>query len=135
MSLNLPELDIKTLLRINEMNLEGELATCSSYFYTVSSLSVEAEELAERAQIALETHEVTLAQQYKAADEDAKETHIKRMYRADPKWNELKTSAQAIHKQHKLLQKAASAFEMKSRLLMSLNRRDLFKKGLHNQGE
>lgn len=127
------EIDIRVLLRINEMDLESELATCSSYFYTVSALSVEAEELAERAQIALETHEVTLAQQYKGADEDVKETHIKRLFKSDPKWNELKNKQQEIHKQHKLLQKAALSFEMKSRLLMSLNRRDLFKQGLKSQ--
>jgi len=129
------QLDVSKLVRINEMNLEGEMATCPSYFYSVSALSVEAEELAEKAQIALETHEVTLAQQYKLQDEDAKETHIKRMYRSDAKWNELKNECTRLHKEHKLLTKAASAFDMKSRLLMSLNRRDLFKRGLNNHDD
>ena len=123
------ELDISLLLRINEFKIADELCTCPSYFYTVSSLSVEAEDMYEAATTAIETYEVQLAASYKAIDEDVKETHIKRQYRADPKWNELKKQQNKVHKQWKLLTKAALAFEMKSKMLMSLNRRDLFKRG------
>ncbi len=123
------ELDISLLLRINEFKIAEELCTCSSYFYSVSSLAVEAEDMYEAATIAVETYEVQLAASYKQADEDVKETHIKRLYRADLKWNELHKQQLKIRKQWKLLQKAALAFEMKSKMLMSLNRRDLFKRG------
>ena len=123
------ELDISLLLRINEFKIAEELCTCPSYFYTVSALSVEAEDMYEAATTAIETYEVQLAAGYKQADEDIKETHIKRQFRSDPKWNELKKQQNKIHKQWKLLQKAALAFDMKSKMLMSLNRRDLFKRG------
>lgn len=123
------ELDIAKLLRINEFKIADELCTCPSYFYTVSALSVEAEDMYESATTALEMHEVALANTFKAQDEDIKETHIKRMFRGDSKWNELKKQQGKIHKQWKILTKAALAFEMKSKMLMSLNRRDLFKRG------
>ncbi len=135
--------DQKTIadhLTINELNLESEMATCAGFFFTYSCLAIDAEEIANNATIALESYEADLAEQFKLnftptkKNDEPTQTEIKRRYRADDKWNLLKKEQLKCERNQKVLEKGAKAFEIKSNMLMSMNKRDVqyMNKGMKN---
>lgn len=125
--------DINQVVAINELNLQGEMATCPAWYFYYASLHVEAEQSAENASLALETYESELAENIKKAaaltGDELTQTEIKRKFRADEKWQLLKQQEQKLNVNAKIMEKATKAIEMKSRMLTSMNRRDLFKRG------
>ncbi len=129
------EINIKELLQINELNLDEELAGCSYLYFMFSDLAIDAELIHNKAELALENHELDLANKYKAVhkpknnQDKLTETEIKRMYRGDEKWTLLKQEQMKCYANFKKLEKAAKAFEMKSQNCMSINKRQLFKAG------
>ena len=126
--------DINQVLRINELNLIGEMSNCAAWFYYYAALSIDAEDSADAATLAIETYEQQLASEYKNQPgiygEDMTQTAIKRLFRADAKWQALKEQESKLRNNAKMLDKAAKAIEMKSRMLMSINKRDMYKKGI-----
>lgn len=135
----MPDLDIEKYLKINELMLADELAMCASYYYTFASLEVEAEDAYEHATMALEIYEAELSAKFRsdAALKLAKATQkqVESFYKADEKWQLLKREQLKLQRNYRLMHKGASALEMKSRMLMSINRRDLFSrdKGFGNK--
>jgi hypothetical protein len=118
---------IKSLLKVNELNIEGELATCSSFFFTFSALAIDAEQLHDKATIKLETYEAELAKKQTTEKPDITQTEIKRQFRADTKWNQLKTEELDCQRDYKIVAAAAKAFEMKSNNMANINRRQIAK--------
>jgi len=108
------------------------MAQCPAWFYYYAALAIDAEEGADTATLAVETYEQLLAGDYKKlpAMSDLTQTEIKRHFRSDPKWQALKEQETKLRTNAKLLDKAAKALEMKSRMLMSINKRDMYKKGV-----
>jgi hypothetical protein len=133
---NEDELDIGKLISINELNLEQEMATCSSYYYMVSSLAIDARMELDQRILELETYESTLSAQItadheatrtKKTDKEITQTEVKRRFRDDVKWQLLKTQQLHAEKNASVMGKAADAIDMKSRMLTSLNKRQLEK--------
>jgi hypothetical protein len=60
-------------------------------------------------------------------DPEAKQQEIKRQFRADEKWNQLKEDQLEKQRKHKIVEKAAKAFEMKSNNMANINRRQIAK--------
>lgn len=121
---------VDRFLRVNELQLEQELAMCASYYYTFASLEVEAEDLYEKATLALEIYEAELNKKVRTENPElAKGTQksVEIKFREDLRWQELKRDQLEKQRNFRMLHKGASALEMKSRMLMSINRRDLFK--------
>lgn len=135
----MPEPDIDRYLKINELKLEDELAMCASYYYTFASLEVEAEDMYEHATMSLEIYEAELSFKYRTDEAlklaKATQKQVESFYKADEKWQLLKREQLKLQRNFRLMHKGASALEMKSRMLMSINRRDLFKqdKGFGNK--
>jgi hypothetical protein len=127
-----PQLISKSL-QINENNIEEELATTPSFYFTYACLAIEAEEIHDHATLALETYEQELAEKLKCdyiptkKNDEPTQTELKRLYRADEKWNLLKKEQLKCYKNYKILEKGARAFELKAQMLMSMNKRDVFK--------
>jgi hypothetical protein len=121
--------DIAAALKINEDNLEGEMAVCPSQFFSHASLVVDAEQLEENFKLAKEARAADIARSLKSQDSKGvmKEADLNRACREDTRWLELHEKETEYHSYVKKLKSAANGFEMKSRMLMSLNRRSLFK--------
>lgn len=129
------ELDLPRLVQINESQIKSELASCPAYFYMVANLSVEAEALYEETSLALSVCEAEIGPKIKADNEDdtkkeMTQTELKRLFTKDPEWLKIKHLQLKRLKNFKLMEKAAKALDMKSRLLTSINRRDLHEKGI-----
>lgn len=131
--------DIDDLVGINELDLNTELATCAAYFYNVSCAAVEAKSIYEQCILELETYEVELSEKFRVQIETTKgktalskitQTEIKRQFRDDPHWIALKHQELKSQKQYEIMEKATKALEMKSRMLSSLNRRQLVNSGM-----
>lgn len=129
--------NINEVLQINELNLQQEMATCPAWYYYYAALAVDAEESADTAALAVETYEQQLAGEYKRlpAGSDLTQTEIKRSFRSDSRWQALKEQETKLRTNSKLLDKAAKAMEMKSRMLMSINKRDMYKKGVFTKDD
>ncbi|SRR5215204_1429435 len=128
--------DLKTidsLLRINEANIQHELASVASYYFHYSNLAVEAELYAEKLELTLSTVETKVARAVKSGNTkgEAKEADIKRACREDEEWLAEQDKLLNMQRSAKILSKIAIAFDMKSKMLMSLNRRDLHKTENH----
>lgn len=128
------EIDVDELLRINENDLVTELKTTPSHHYLLASLATRAEALHDDAVLQLEQYEVTLAKKLKEEHiaknsgskfkiEELKETEIKREYRGDAKWLELKRQELNTYEEYKRMTKAEKAMEMKHQSCMSINKR------------
>ncbi len=119
---------IDQVIAINEMNLQGEMALCPSWYFYYANLKVEAEESADAAILAVETYEAQLAYTIKESPgiygSDLTQTEIKRIFRADDKWKQLRTEENKLKKNTRIMYEATKALEMKSRMLMSMNKRD-----------
>ena len=126
--------DINQVLRINELNLTSEMSNCAAWFYYYAALSIDAEDSADAATLAIETYEQQLAAEYKSQPavygEKLAQPAIQRLFRADARWQALKEQESKLKVNAKILDKAAKAIEMKSRMLMSINKRDMYKKGI-----
>jgi hypothetical protein len=125
---------IAEYLTINELNLEDELATCARYYYLYADLATDAERAYNEAVMILEQYEATVSKTIKIRllsegnkREKITETEIKRCYREDDRWKELKIQELEAEIRFKKLEKAMKAFEMKNQSCMSLNKRQLFK--------
>jgi hypothetical protein len=128
------DIDVKESLVINEGDLDTELANVSSYYYLFSSMSTDAENQLQQIQLNLEVYEVALAGKIKeelisngAKADKITETEIKRQYRKDDKWIQLRKQVIEAECDFKKLEKAAKSFDMKSQNCMSLNKRQLYK--------
>jgi hypothetical protein len=133
-----PPIDINQVLQVNELNLQKEMSTCPAWYYYYAALAIDAEEGADNATLAVETYEQLLASDYKSKPSiygDMTVTDIKRHFRGDAKWQLLKEQENKLRTNAKLLDKAAKALEMKSRMLMSINKRDMYKKGVFDKGD
>jgi hypothetical protein len=121
--------DIAKALKINEDNLEGEMAACPSQYYGYASMVVDAEQLEEHFKLAKEACAADIARTLKSADSKGvmKEADLKRACSEDKNWINMHNKESEYHSHVKKLKSAAAAFDMKSRMLMSLNRRSLFK--------
>lgn len=87
--------------------------------------AVSALKLYDQATLALETYEAELSRQALSADPDATQSEIKRQFRSDEKWNILKNDQLEKQRKHKIVEKAAKAFEMKSNNMANINRRQI----------
>lgn len=129
------DVNVQKLLSINEHDLETELASCSSLYYMFSELALEAEQLYNESTTILERHELELANKFKqeysprGKTDKLMESDIKRMFRGDEQWNQLKKEENRLYMNFKKMEKAAKAFEMKSQNCMSINKRQLYKAG------
>ncbi len=130
------DLDITKLTGINQLNLEEEFATAPRYFYMFSAVAVEAEDMLDQHTLIMEIFENKLAIQIKTEDfnrpnrkkmGDITQTDIKRLFHENEEWITLRKEQLRLQKNLKMMEKAAKAFDMKARMLSSLNRRDLFK--------
>lgn len=128
------EQQVKELLVINDRELEKEMAHGAANYFYFANLNIEAEDLSEKALIALEIHEVKLSTILRANHESVTQTEIKRMFRDDKKWIELKNQQLKLIMNSRMLDRAAKAFDIKTRLLTSMNRRDLYKRGAGMSG-
>ncbi len=124
-------LDIGALLQINELNLESELGSCASLYYTFSKLACEAEDLFETTTLKLETFETGLTKTIKEQNPGITQTDIKRYFRENEQWQIVRKEQLEQEKNYKILDKATRAFDMKSHMLASMNRRDLYKRAAH----
>ncbi len=125
-----PLLDIGKLLQINELDLESELASCPSLYYTFSKLACEAEDIYEAATLKLEIYETQLTKTIKGQNTGITQTDIKRYFRENPEWQNLRKEQLELEKNYKILEKSTKAFDMKSHMLASINRRDLYKRSV-----
>jgi len=127
-------------LHVNEGDLDGQLATCSSYAYTAGAGSVDAEIRYERAVKVREVREAEITREI-MKEQDGKKwksvTELKSFFREDKKWDEFKEEELNKYAVWKKLTKLANAFEIKAKMLMSLNRRQLAKleKGIRSDFE
>lgn len=135
---DIEDLDISQLVGINQLNLEDEFATAPRYFYLFSSLSVEAEDLYDQHTLEMEIYENQLAKKIKQVNadmpnrkksDDLTQTDIKRLFHQNEEWVTMRKRQLELQKNWKMMEKAAKSFEIKTRMLSSLNRRDLFKVG------
>ena len=124
-------LDINNLLQINELNLESEMSSCSAHYYLFSKLACEAADLHETATLELEIYETKLAKVIKQQNASITQTDIKRFFREEILWVELRQKQLELQKNYTILEKATKAFDMKSHMLASMNRRDLYKRSVH----
>lgn len=128
---NDPNVNVNNLLSIDENNLEQDLASCASLYYTFSEYALEAENIYNDAVSAIEHHELELANRFRSEFQPKKsadklnEADIKRMFRGDDKWNLLKKEVNKCYVNFKKMEKAAKAFEMKSTNCQSINKRQL----------
>lgn len=130
------EIDIDKLLAINEGDLISELATCPGYYSLLSQLALQAEEIYNKAVLAVEHYELDLANKFKYIHKEEQkdsqyklvpltETEIKRMFRGDDKWNLLKNEELKCETNYKTMEKSAKAMEMKHQSCMSINKRQI----------
>jgi hypothetical protein len=121
--------DIEKALSINEHNLEREMSTCPTYYFRYAMLAVDAEQLEEKFITVREAYEAGLAVRLKRADPKGamKEADLKRECHEDDHWQELNDKVLMHHNYVRKLKAASAAFDMKSKMLMSLNRRSIFK--------
>jgi hypothetical protein len=129
--------DIEKALNINEHNLEREMSTCPSYYFRYAMLAVDAEQIEEKFIIIREAYEASIAVRLKRADPKGamKEADLKRECHEDDHWQELNDKVLIHHNYVRKLKAASAAFDMKSKMLMSLNRRDLFKRSQGTSGD
>jgi len=135
MAIEVDDLDITKLTGINQLNLEDEFATAPRYYYMFSALSVEAEDILDQHTLIMEIYENKLAKEIKQtnsekprkAGETFTQTDIKRLFHENEEWVTLRRRQLELQKNLRMMEKAAKAFDMKARMLSSLNRRDLFK--------
>ncbi len=135
MSTEIDELDITQLTGINQLDLETEFATAPRYFYMFSAVAVEAEDMLDQHTLIMEIFENKIAKQLKQensnkprkAGETFTQTDIKRLFHENDEWVVLRKEQLRLQKNLRMMEKAAKAFDMKARMLSSLNRRDLFK--------
>lgn len=136
MSQEIDDLDINQLTTINQFDLEKEFAETPRYFYLFSTLAVEAEDLLDQHTLIMEIFENKLAKEIKEKDlnrenrkklSDLTQTDIKRLFHENDEWQKLRKEQLRLQKNLRMMEKAAKAFDMKARMLSSLNRRDLFK--------
>lgn len=136
------DVDISSILVVNELDIETELSYCASHYYRFASLADEAELIAQKCKLDLEVFEVQLAKDirkqlledgYKA--DKITESEVKREFRSNKLWLALKNKAIDAECDHKKLEKAAKGFDIKSQNCMSLNKRQLYKasKGMIRQ--
>ena len=129
-----------TYTHVNESDLEGQLATCASYAYTAGAGGVDAEMRYERAVKLREVREAVITREI-MKEQDGKKwksvTELKCFYREDKEWDKLKEEELNKYAIWKKLVKLANAFEIKAKMLMSLNRRQLAKleKGIRSDFE
>lgn len=128
--------NIRQLLKINELNLEEELSTVASFYFSFSDLANDAEAYYKKSILELESLEVDLSRKIKeellaegVKQDKITETEIKRRFRKDQIWMTLKTKELDAYTAYRKLEKAAKAFEMKSQNCMSINKRQLYKAG------
>lgn len=127
-------------LHVNEGDLDGQLATCSSYAYTAGAGAVDAEIRYERAVKIREKMEAELVREI-MKDADGKKwksvSELKMLFRENEEWDKLKEEELTKYAVWKKLTKLANAFEIKAKMLMSLNRRQLAKleKGIRSDFE
>jgi len=115
-------------LKINEGQLETHLTTCASYAFTAGCTASEAEMEYEHAVKQREQREANLTQEaMKNGKKGITMSEIKLLFRLDKKWDELKDKELERYMNHKQLSKLAAAFELQGKMLMSINRRQLFK--------
>lgn len=129
-----------TYTHVNEADLEGQMATCSSYAYTAGAGSVDAEIRYERAVKIREKKEAELVREI-MKEADGKKwksvSELKMLFRENDAWDKLKEEELNKYAIWKKLTKLANAFEIKTKMLMSLNRRQLAKleKGIRSDFE
>ncbi len=115
---------------VNEGDMEGQLATCAQYAYVAGCGAVDAEVRYEQAVKARETKEGQLMKEI-MKDETGKKwksvSELKLTFRDNKDWIDLKEVELLKYATHKKMVKLANAFEIKSKMLMSLNRRQLAK--------
>ncbi len=124
-------LNISELLQINELDLESEMSSCPAHYYMFSKLACEADDLFETATLKLEIYETKLTKIIKEQNPGITQTDIKRYFREDTAWRNLREEQLDLQKNHNILEKATKAFDMKSHMLASMNRRDLYKRAAH----
>ncbi len=124
-------LNISELLQINELNLEEEMASCAALYYTFSKLACEAEDFYEATTLKIEIYETKLTKIIKEHNPGITQTDIKRYFREELGWQELRKTQLELQKNYRVLEKATKAFDMKSHMLASMNRRDLYKRAAH----
>jgi len=124
-------LNIGELLLINELNLESELASCPSLYYTFSKLACEADDFHEATTLKIEIYETQLTKDIKQENPGITQTDIKRYFRENTQWQTLRREQLELQKNAAILEKATKAFDMKSHMLASMNRRDLYKRSMN----
>lgn len=125
------DLDVEKLIQINELNLDQDMATVAGYYYRISCLAMDVKDQHQNSVLQLETHETLLADRIKKEHgDDITQTEIKRRFREDQAWQKLKSNEMFLNKNYLILCKASDALEMKSRMLTSLNKRQLTKSGM-----
>lgn len=121
--------DFEKVLRINENNLEGEMSTCAFYYFQYAMMAADAEQLEENCKLEKQAYEADKAVILKAADAKGimKEADLDRACYQDPKWQVLYNKEIEYRMYVKKLKAMVAAFDIKSRMLMSMNRRSIFK--------
>ena len=144
---------IKQLLDVHEMNLELDMRVCAGYYSHYALLSIDAELLTKQAILSREIHEAQLTKQLRAETilatktrEGAlptlvpttsydKEADLKRAYLRDETWIAIKQQELKQEYNQQIMTKIAAAFEMKAKMIQSLNRRQLAERKIENGGE
>ena len=114
----------------NDADMDGQLATCAYYAYVAGCGSVDAEVRYEKAVKARETEEGKLMREIMQDAEGKKwksVSELKLTFRDSKTWIDLKEVELTKYATWKKMVKLANAFEIKSKMLMSLNRRQLAK--------
>ena len=108
MSDEVDPLNIGALLQINELNLETEMSNCAAHYYMFSKLACEAEDYAEAATLKIEIYETKLTKIIKTENPGITQTDIKRYFREELGWQELRREQLELQKNHNVLEKANS---------------------------
>jgi hypothetical protein len=126
------------LLNINQLDLETELSICAAYYFYYASAASDADLQHNEADLELETYEADLARRIKdefeekykgvkPAKKEITEAEVKREYRKDIRWQQLKKTELKLQNDCKKMNIIAKAFEMKNISCTAINKRDLYK--------
>lgn len=119
-------------LKINDTDVEADMRSCSSYYYFYTSREPDLQRELDDVTNELKVFEAMKAKELrKEFPKGLKEADIDRACVLDPSWQEIHERELEVRKLLSIYKLIGRAFEMKSRMLMSINKRELFEEGKH----
>lgn len=119
-------------LEIDELNVESDMRTCASIYYFYTSQEPNIQEELDGLENEMKIFEANKARELrKEFPKVLKEADIDRACVLDAEWQTLRMKVQEVKKLQNIYKLIGRAFEMKSRMLMSINKRELFEESKH----